>query len=183
MKIIKSLGLLIGIGTIFNLSIVKPMYGQELNPSLSHKPINSSTILDSSHQDKNLVIAQNHRPNRGLNSQHPTSRYSYPNRRPETIIIIVPSSNDRIDFFNGNLRRNSNYWRNNNINQNNSYYPSRSIESRRVNNININSVNFNNSGFRRVETKCVHRQFQTVWANVHCNMNHPSFKWRNIYVD
>ncbi|MGY6529758.1 MAG: hypothetical protein ACXITR_07485 [Cyanobacterium sp.] len=184
MKIIKYLGLLIGTGTIFNLSIVKPIYGQQLSQSSSHNSPISSTIISSDNVNQNLIITQSNSTNTGINNQNQTSGYVYPSRRPETIIIILPNDNNgSIDFFNGNLRRNSNYWRNNNINQPRNNSSSITINSRSVNSINVNPINFNNVGVSRIEKRCVHKQFQTIWANVHCSMNSPSFEWRNVYVD
>ena len=36
---------------------------------------------------------------------------------------------------------------------------------------------------RRTQRQCIHKTFNQVWADIHCQFNNGMFEWRTVYLD
>lgn len=170
MKILKPLGLLMGIGTILSFNIVNPIHAETLASSPSETSSNIEAI-----DSQPTILAGNFNHNRGFNN----SRHGRGNRT----IIVVPGAGNN-NFYNGNMRRNNTYWNNNNRNVNQIFpHNQRDIYQGNIHRNRSNFINQNNRSFRRSERQCIHRVFQSAWGEIHCRSNNPSFEWRTVYFD
>lgn len=162
-----------GVSTLLSFSILNPIHGQNLNANIPTQETTPSTI-----NNQKTILAGDFYHHRGYNS-----RYGRQNQR----IIIVPGVGNP-NFYNGNLRRNSTYWHNNNRNINNGYYYGGSNYPRDIYQGNIrrnrsNRINERDRRFGQSERQCTHQVFESAWGGIRCNNSNPSVEWRNIYFD
>jgi len=165
MKTFKYLSMLIGISTLFTLSLPISVATAQNHESFSQCVIRLSRgVFTPTSATQNCLNSFNGRP---IN---------------EELSICVNRLNQ--EFFTTTSA--DDYCQRALANSDFQFSNSFGNRSRR-NNYNIFIVvphNFNRHKPRReVKRQCIHTTFNSVWPDVHCRGGSPSFQWRTIYFD
>jgi len=165
MKTFKHLSMLIGISTLFTLSVPISSAKAQNHESFSQCVIRLSRgVFTPTSATQNCLNSFSGRP---INEEFSTCV----NRLNQEFFTTI-SANDSCQT----ALVNSNFQFSNSFSNRN-----------RRSNYNIFIIvphNFNrHKPHREVKRECIHKSFNSVWPDVHCRGSSPSFQWRTIYFD